>query len=88
MIIPVRCFTCNALTKIREYEAIRLETGSEKAAFEQLGINRYCCRRMLLCNPVGLTDILMQQTVQNMRDESSGSCFIVEMKNKRVQDCL
>lgn len=88
MIIPIRCFTCNALTRVHEYESTRLETGSEKAAFEKLGIKRYCCRRMLLCNPVGLTEILMQQTVENIADESSDSRFIVEMVNKRVEDCL
>ena len=43
---------------------------------------------MLLCNPVGLTEILMQQTVENIADESSDSRFIVEMVNKRVEDCL
>ncbi len=88
MIIPVRCFTCNALTRVREYEAACLEMGSEKAAFDKMGVNRYCCRRMLLCNPIGLTEILMQQTVKNVTDENSDSRFIVEMVNKRVQDCL
>lgn len=88
MIIPIRCFTCNALTRIFEYEKARLQSGSEKLAFEELGIRRYCCRRMLLCNPVGLTDILMQQTVKNINDENSGSRFIVEMENTRTEDCL
>ena len=88
MIIPIRCFTCNALTRISEYEKIRQEAGSEIKAFELLGVKRYCCRRMLLCNPVGLTDILMQQTVKNIHHSESDSHFIVEMNNTRVEDCL
>ena len=50
MMIPVRCFTCGALIgdkyrKFREY----VESGMDpKEALDKLGLNRYCCRRMIL----------------------------------------
>jgi|TARA_Y100000310_G_scaffold344923_1_gene460543 DNA-directed RNA polymerase subunit N len=50
MIIPVRCFTCG--TPIgSQYEEFkrRVESGEEeKKVLDELGITRYCCRRMLL----------------------------------------
>ncbi|MEM3399698.1 MAG: DNA-directed RNA polymerase subunit N [Candidatus Micrarchaeia archaeon] len=48
--IPIRCFTCGAVIahKYEEYKE-RIRNG-EKAAdvLTDLGIKRYCCRRMFL----------------------------------------
>ena len=50
MIIPVRCFTCgkvvgSSFEKFKE----RLEKGEDpKEVLDDLGIERYCCRRMLV----------------------------------------
>ncbi len=50
MYFPVRCFTCGApiAHKWEEYDS-RLKAG-EKAAqvLDDLGIERFCCRRMFL----------------------------------------
>lgn len=50
MIIPVRCFTCgkvvgSSFEKFKE----RAEKGEDpKEVLDDLGIERYCCRRMLV----------------------------------------
>lgn len=50
MIIPIRCFTCGypIATKWEEFKS-RIARGEDpKKVLEELGIRRYCCRRMLL----------------------------------------
>ncbi|MCY0850851.1 DNA-directed RNA polymerase subunit N [Sulfuracidifex metallicus] len=50
MIIPVRCFTCGSLIadKWSAY-ASRVRAGEEPGkVLDDLGVRRYCCRRMLL----------------------------------------
>jgi DNA-directed RNA polymerase subunit N len=48
--VPVRCFTCGNLVadKFDEYQN-RVKSGEEPAKIlDSLGIERYCCRRMML----------------------------------------
>jgi len=50
VIVPVRCFTCGNLVadKFDEYQN-RAKSGEEPAKIlDLLGIERYCCRRMIL----------------------------------------
>ena len=50
MLVPVRCFTCGNLVadKFEEYQN-RAKSGEEPAKIlDSLGIDRYCCRRLLL----------------------------------------
>ena len=50
MLVPVRCFTCGNLVadKFEEYQN-GVKAGEEPAKIlDSLGIERYCCRRMLL----------------------------------------
>ena len=51
MIIPVRCFSCGKVigNKFETYTEL-LQNGeyTEYEALNFLGLNRYCCRRMLL----------------------------------------
>jgi DNA-directed RNA polymerase subunit N len=50
VLIPVRCFTCGNLVadKYSEYKE-RVKAGEEDSKIlDSLGINRYCCRRMLI----------------------------------------
>ena len=62
MIIPIRCFTCGKLiahqwnkylAMIQEKSKSKSDTSetaetAEKEALDELGLKRYCCRRMLL----------------------------------------
>ncbi|MHA1137928.1 MAG: DNA-directed RNA polymerase subunit N [Candidatus Thorarchaeota archaeon] len=52
MIIPVRCFTCGKVVADK-YEQFQREIrqGEDPAkVLDDLGLNRYCCRRMLLAH--------------------------------------
>jgi len=50
VLVPVRCFTCGKLIadKYSDYQT-RIKTGEDpKKVLDDLGMERYCCRRMLL----------------------------------------
>ena len=50
MMIPIRCFTCGRVIA-SDYEKYkkRVENGEDpKKVLDDLGIDRYCCRRMIL----------------------------------------
>lgn len=50
MIIPVRCFTCGKLIgdKWEEFKTRIREDEEAGKVLDDLGITRYCCRRMFL----------------------------------------
>ena len=50
MIIPIRCFSCGKpLAHLFEKFKERVEKGEDaKKVFEDLGIDRYCCRSVFL----------------------------------------
>lgn len=47
-IIPIRCFTCGKVIANKWEKFITYEDKTK--AFEELGIQRICCKRMLLSN--------------------------------------
>lgn len=50
MIIPVRCFTCGRVVA-SDFEQFRDRVAKGEAprkALNDLGVERYCCRRMIL----------------------------------------
>jgi len=51
--MPVRCFSCGAVVadKWEEYDR-RVHKENEKAdkVLDELGVKRYCCRRMFISN--------------------------------------
>ncbi|MFX1562379.1 MAG: DNA-directed RNA polymerase subunit N [Promethearchaeota archaeon] len=60
MIIPVRCFTCGRLIadKWEEYSR-RIRQGEDpETVLNDMGLKRYCCRRMLLSHVDIIDDIL------------------------------
>ncbi|MBC7129949.1 DNA-directed RNA polymerase subunit N [Candidatus Bathyarchaeota archaeon] len=60
MIIPVRCFTCGKLVADKWEEfARRVKAGEEPGeVLNNLGIKRYCCRRMLLSHVEIIDEVL------------------------------
>ncbi len=50
LIIPVRCFTCGSLIADKwSVFAGRVQAGEDPGkVLDDLGVRRYCCRRMLL----------------------------------------
>ncbi len=52
MIIPVRCFTCGKVVADK-YEQFKREVDQNEdpaVVLDKIGLNRYCCRRMLLAH--------------------------------------
>ena len=73
-LIPIRCFTCGSIcgNKWEKYKYI-LESGrSPSDAFAELGLRRYCCKRMLLGH-IDLIDklLLYSKIKDNDLDEKS-----------------
>ena len=52
MIIPIRCFTCGKVIadKWNEFKKRTSSGENPKKVLDNLGIDRYCCRRMLLAH--------------------------------------
>ncbi|WP_457555388.1 DNA-directed RNA polymerase subunit N [Candidatus Pyrohabitans sp.] len=60
MIVPVRCFSCGAVIADR-YEEFRRrveENEDPKQVLDELGVTRYCCRRMLLSHRDFIDDVI------------------------------
>ncbi|MBU2100322.1 DNA-directed RNA polymerase subunit N [Candidatus Micrarchaeota archaeon] len=63
MIIPIRCFSCGKVVG-EYYEEFEKRTSKGETAekvLDDLGITRYCCRRMILSN-VDLMDNIIKYT--------------------------
>jgi len=61
MMKPIRCYTCGKLLgdKYEEFDK-RVQKGeSPETVLNELGVKRYCCRRMLLTS-VDLMDEIMK----------------------------
>ncbi|MEW6295438.1 MAG: DNA-directed RNA polymerase subunit N [Candidatus Diapherotrites archaeon] len=60
MIVPVRCFSCGkVIGEFYEEFKKRMQKGEEAAkVLDELGIERYCCRRMLLTQVDKIDEIM------------------------------
>jgi len=60
MIIPIRCFTCGkVIGSIYEAYKKRLEMGENpKEVLDSLGVDRYCCRRMIISHADLIDDVM------------------------------
>ncbi|TFG22346.1 MAG: DNA-directed RNA polymerase subunit N [Promethearchaeota archaeon] len=60
MIIPIRCFSCGKLiAHVYQPYLDLLEKGeSSEIAFEKLGIDRFCCKRMIVAHVDLIDDLL------------------------------
>jgi len=70
MMIPIRCFTCGALIGDKwEVFARRVANGENPGkVLDDLGLKRYCCRRMLLSN-VEIIDEILRYSEVNYKGE-------------------
>ena len=52
MIIPVRCFTCGRViaSDFEKYKEKVAKGEAPRKAMDSLGVERWCCRRMILTN--------------------------------------
>ena len=60
MMKPIRCFTCGKLLgdKYEEFESRVIKGESPDRALDELGVKRYCCRRMLLTSIDLMNDVM------------------------------
>ncbi len=60
MMVPIRCFTCGSLIGDKWEEFARRVKGGENpgTVLDDLGLKRYCCRRMLLANVEVIDEVL------------------------------
>ena len=60
MIIPIRCYSCGKIIgdKWNKYQTLLQKGISSDEALTELGLRRYCCRRMILSH-VNLIDKLL-----------------------------
>jgi DNA-directed RNA polymerase subunit N len=69
MIIPVRCFTCGKLVADRWEEfARRIKAGEHpKRVLDDMGMTRYCCRRMFISHVDVVDDLIRYAQVMAKR---------------------
>ncbi|MEM2943453.1 MAG: DNA-directed RNA polymerase subunit N [Methanomassiliicoccales archaeon] len=60
MIIPVRCFTCGkVIGSIYQTFIRRVQLGEDpKQVLDDLGVKRYCCRRMIISHAELIDEII------------------------------
>lgn len=72
MLIPVRCFTCGSLIgdKFDDYQD-KIKAGDDPVkVLDLLGIERYCCRRMLLTTVETIQQVIpFYEAIQRRRQE-------------------
>ena len=68
MIIPVRCFTCGKVigNKWDTYLDLLQADYSERDALDALGLERYCCRRMVMCHVDLIEKLLRYNTLERV----------------------
>jgi len=69
MIIPVRCFTCGKLVADHWEEFARRVKGGEgpRKVLDDMGMTRYCCRRMFISQADVIDDLLRYTQVTAKR---------------------
>lgn len=60
MIIPVRCFTCGKVVadKYNDFLEAVNDGKTPEEALDNLGLTRYCCRRMILSHADLLDEVI------------------------------
>jgi len=75
MIIPVRCFSCGKVIgdKWEDFNQ-RVEIGENPSeVLTDLGVTRYCCRRMLLAHVEIIDDVLKFHEDREVPDLRGGN---------------
>jgi len=71
VLVPVRCFTCGRLIadKYEDYQN-RIKAGEEPIkVLDELGMDRYCCRRMLLTSVETIQQVIPFYEAMHKRNQ-------------------
>ena len=72
MLIPVRCFTCGNMVadKYDDYQS-KLKAGEDpEKVLDSVGVERYCCRRMLLTSVETIQQVIpFYEAIQRRKQE-------------------
>ena len=71
MLVPVRCVTCGRLIadKYEDYQN-RIKAGEEPIkVLDELGMDRYCCRRMLLTSVETIQQVIPFYEAMHKRNQ-------------------
>ena len=71
MLVPVRCFTCGRLIpdKYEDYQN-KIKAGEEPIkVLDELGMDRYCCRRMLLTSVETIQQVIPFYEAMHTRNQ-------------------
>ena len=85
MFPPIRCFTCNAVLNFAEASRrMREEGAATSEAMDAMGVSRYCCRRMLLCQPHALAGTVAQFRLDDHVSEKYNFNILMSMCSDRT----
>jgi len=71
VLVPVRCFTCGRLIadKYEDYQN-KIKAGEEPIkVLDELGMDRYCCRRMLLTSVETIQQVIPFYEAMHKRNQ-------------------
>ena len=72
MLVPIRCFTCGNLIadKYDDYQT-KVKAGEDpQKVLNDLGISRYCCRRMLLTTVETIQQVIpFDESIEKRKQE-------------------
>ena len=71
VLVPVRCFTCGRLIadKYEDYQN-KIKAGEEPVkVLDELGMDRYCCRRMLLTSVETIQQVIPFYEAMHKRNQ-------------------
>ena len=73
MIIPIRCYSCGKIIgdKWNKYQTLLQKGVSADQALTELGLRRYCCRRMILSHVNLIDKLLLYSNTPGEEIESS-----------------
>lgn len=60
MEFPVRCFSCGSVIGhlYEKYQKLLKEGKPEKESLDELGVDKYCCRRMFISHVDMISDLI------------------------------
>lgn len=93
-LLPVRCYTCNAVISQLQYERRLREcifggnTPSIKEILDEMGVSRYCCRKIYMGHVYSITrdEVVHHQTLKTIWEENKDNEEFVREYKEAVKN--